>query len=79
MPKYSYSCSACGKEFEIYHSMFETIDRCIMCEAHDIARKPSLFTVSKPTNAGSVVKEFIEDAKRDVLAEKQKLKEEYND
>ena len=79
MPKYSYSCSACGKEFEIYHSMFEAIDKCIVCEAYDVVRKPSLFTVTKTTNAGTLVNEFIEETKRDVLAEKQELKEEYND
>ena len=63
----------------MYHSMFETIDRCIMCEAFGVTRIPSSFSVARPVNAGSLVKEFIEDAKKDVQAEKQKLKEEYND
>ena len=80
MPKYNYSCSGCGKDFEIYHSMFETIDRCIVCEAYDITRKPSSFFASvNPNKAGALVKEHIEDAKREVKEEKERLVREYHD
>jgi hypothetical protein len=45
-----------------------------------VKRIPSLsFSVSRSTGAGSLVNEFIKDAKRDVQTEKQRLKEEYND
>jgi len=80
MPKYNYRCSGCGGEFEIRHSMAEVLGACILCEDGMVKRIPSLsFSVSKPTGAGSLVNEFIKDAKRDVQAEKQRLKEEYND
>ena len=80
MPKYSYSCSACGNEFETYHSMFEAIDRCIICEAFDISRKPSSFFAStSPNKAGALVKQHIEEAKREVKEEKEKLTKEYHD
>ena len=79
MPKYSYRCSHCCKEFEIYHSMFEEITKCD-CGSDNIERIPSLsFSVSNHDKAGKLVKEFIENTKQDIKAEKQKLKEEYND
>ena len=80
MPKYSYRCLACDREFDLYHSMFEAIERCILCEAEKVEKIPSLsFSVSQANNAGELVKEFIKDAKESVKEEKKKLKEEYND
>ena len=80
MPKYNYRCSGCGGEFEIYHSMAEVIGTCILCDDGIVKRIPSLsFSVSKPTGAGSLVRDFIADTKRDVEVEKLRLKEEYND
>ncbi len=80
MPKYSYSCSGCGKDFEIYHSMFENIDRCILCEAYDITKKPSSFFSSMgKEKAGQLVKEFIEQAKTEVGQEKENMKKEQYD
>ena len=80
MPKYSYSCSGCGKDFELHHSMFETVDKCIACESFEVERKPLLsFTTTKKNNSGQLVKDFIENTKKDVEIEKEKLKGEYND
>tara|TARA_B100001094_G_scaffold259768_1_gene260034 strand:- start:162 stop:344 length:183 start_codon:yes stop_codon:yes gene_type:complete len=60
--------------------MTEVIEACILCNGGVVKRIPSLsFSVSKSTGAGSLVRDFISDAKKDVEAEKQKLKEEYND
>ena len=79
MPKYNYRCSECDGEFEARHSMTEVVDACALCGGGPVSRVPSLsFSVSKPTNAGSLVREYIEDAKRDVQAEKRRLKEDYN-
>ena len=78
MPKYNYRCSECDGEFEARHSMTEVVDTCVLCGG-PVSKVPSLsFTVSRPTNAGSLVKEFIEDTKKNVQAEKHKLKEDYN-
>jgi len=78
MPKYNYRCLDCDREFELYHSMFENIEKCILCEAGEVKKIPSLsFSVSTVNKSGNLVKEFIQDAKQDVEIEKQKLKEEY--
>lgn len=80
MPKYNYSCSGCGEEFEIYHSMFETIDACILCESQDIRKKPSSFFASVDSNkAGSLVREYIEEAKKEVRTEKLEMTKERYD
>lgn len=80
MPKYNYSCSECGNDFEVYHSMFETIERCTVCGALEITRKPSSFFASaNPSKAGALVKEHIEETKREVREEKRRLTEEYHD
>ncbi len=79
MPKYSYRCSGCDKEFELYHSMFESIERCILCEAEEVKRVPYLnFSVANSKKSGDIVKEFINDVKVDVEKEKKKLREEYD-
>ena len=80
MPKYNYRCSGCGEGFELYHSMFEIIDRCILCESLDVERKPWLsFTTVKKNSSGRLVKEFIENAKKEIDLEKKKLKEGLDD
>ncbi len=79
MPKYIYRCSECDGEFEARHSMTEIMDTCILCGGNSVSRVPSLFfSISKPTNAGSLVKEYIEDVKRDVQDEKRELKKDYD-
>mgnify|MGYP003127800627 CR=1 FL=1 len=79
MPKYIYRCSECGGEFEVRHSMTEVVGACVLCGSGPVSRVPSLsFSVSKSTNAGSLVKEYIKDVKRDIQDEKRKLKEDYN-
>lgn len=80
MPKYNYKCSECGKDFELYHSMFETIDECIVCQSSEIERKPWLsFTTTRKNNSGQLVKDFIENTKKEVEKEKENLRGEYND
>ena len=80
MPKYSYNCSECGENFEIHHSMLESIDRCIMCEAPSIRRNPSsFFSVLNKKGTGRLVDEFIRDSKAEIKIEKQRLKGEYDD
>jgi putative FmdB family regulatory protein len=77
MPKYTYKCLACSKDFEIYHSMSEVIDECIMCEAQTVQRIPSLsFTTTTKNNSGQLVKEYIEEAKASVLEQQRKMTED---
>ena len=81
MPKYGYRCVSCGKDFDVYHSMFEVIDKCIICEADSsIQRRPDFaFSVAVADNAGKLVNETIEELKKEVKQEKLKLKEEFHD
>ena len=77
MPKYNYKCSGCLEDFEIHHSMSEIIDECIMCGAKTVQRIPSLsFTTTTKNNSGQLVKEYIEEAKANVLEQKNKMMED---
>tara|TARA_R100000008_G_scaffold72929_1_gene51264 strand:- start:146 stop:328 length:183 start_codon:yes stop_codon:yes gene_type:complete len=59
--------------------MFESIERCILCEAEEVKRVPYLnFSVANSKKSGDIVKEFINDVKVDVEKEKKKLREEYD-
>ena len=79
MPKYNYRCSGCDGEFEIRHPMTEVLGTCILCDDGIVRRIPSLsFSIPRTTSAGSLVNEFIKDTKREVQAEKQRLKEDYH-
>jgi putative FmdB family regulatory protein len=81
MPLYVYRCDSCTREFELFHLMSETISSCQHCESEKIERIPQL--ISKPVRRpppppGSVVKKFIEDAKRDVKEQRREAKQEVN-
>ncbi len=75
MPKYTYRCEVCGEHFEKFHSISEKLTDCECGEAGSLTRVPSLpFCVSvKKQKAGQIVKDFIEDTKRDVEAQKQEM------
>jgi putative FmdB family regulatory protein len=81
MPLYIYECDACKKTFEIRHSIKEEIEKCNLCEAEgQLARLPSVPFIlkkfdSKSSNSGGLVKEFIQDAKRELAEEKRELKQ----
>jgi len=86
MPKYVYYCKKCEEEFEIRHSLKETIEICVLCEiSHEIVRRPSAIFLSKKNDniegknkAGSVVKETIESARQELRVEQKRLaKREY--
>ena len=79
MPKYTYKCLGCSEDFEIYHSMSEIIDKCILCESEKIQRVPSLsFTTTTKNDSGQLVKEYIEETKASVLEQKNKMREGYD-
>ena len=80
MPKYSYSCSSCGEDFDVYHLMSEVADKCTICESSDIKRNVCFsFTTTAKNESGGLVKEFIEYTRREVKREKRRLKEEFHD
>ena len=48
MPKYVYYCKKCEGEFEVRHSLKETIQICQLCGLSDgVARRPSPIFLSK--------------------------------
>ena len=77
MPRYTYRCDVCGKSFEVSHSISDKLTDCECGEEGSLKRIPSLpFRVSvSPDNQrpGEIVKEFIEDAKKEVREAKQDM------
>ena len=84
MPKYVYKCKKCDSYFEIVHGMNETHNLCLECGDRDnLIKVPQMPFVHKQlrTKANSkpckIVKEHIEQAKKEVSEQKRKLKEDY--
>ena len=80
MPRYTYRCDVCGKSFEVSHSISEKLTDCECGEEGSLKRIPSLpFRASVKINkqkAGEIVKEYIEDAKKEIQISKQEMIEE---
>jgi len=69
LPRYTYRCSACLEYFEVSHSISDKLTDCDCGSKGSLVRIPSVpFNVSlkKTKKPGQLVKEFIEDSKRDV-------------
>ena len=83
MPRYTYKCDVCGESFEIFHSISEKLTDCECGEENSLKRIPSLpFCVSAKPNkqkAGEAVKEFIEDARKEVREAKQNMSKGVDD
>ena len=83
MPRYTYRCDVCGNSFEVSHSISEKLTNCECGEEGSLKRIPSLpFRASVKINkqkAGEIVKEFIEDAKKEVKQVKQEMSEGVKD
>tara|TARA_R110000824_G_scaffold8338_2_gene37691 strand:+ start:5669 stop:5938 length:270 start_codon:yes stop_codon:yes gene_type:complete len=77
MPIYNYLCKDCDEVFSLQHLMFETINNCDICEGENIVRVINPVRINKKTptkrKVGSVVKEFIKDAKEDLKTQKKEL------
>ena len=83
MPKYSYVCSSCGIERTFYHSMSEKMADCSLCDEVDVlVKRPSNFSLDKQKKekkVGDLVKESIEDFRRDLSQEKERIRSEFYD
>ena len=77
MPRYTYRCRECDHELEVFHGMSEKLENCEECSGV-LFRVPSTTFTTKNTGGnekpGQKVKDFIEDVKEEVEAEKQKMK-----
>jgi putative FmdB family regulatory protein len=87
MPVYTYICNNCSNFTEASHSMDEKLERCPHCDSCDhLAKKPSSVMIMKAKEElkekyrdsgvvpGELVKQTIEDTKKDMGAEKEMLK-----
>ena len=79
MPKYTYECLSCEAVFECLHSMTEVAESCAKCDSTEIEKRVSDFTLKSPSEpssskpVGDEVKSYIENAKKEIKGEKQKL------
>ena len=77
MPRYTYRCRECDHEFEVFHGMSEKLENCEECSGILFRIPSTTFTTKKiggNEKPGQIVKEFIEDVKEEVEAEKEKMK-----
>ncbi len=80
MPRYTYRCDVCGNSFEVSHSISEKLTDCECGEEGSLKRIPSLpfcvSTKSSKPKAGQMVKEFIEDTKKEIKTSKLEMLKE---
>lgn len=84
MPKYTYKCIECKGYTIAYHGFNKVLSECELCKSVDsLQRLPSTFVLENNNDteqkAGSVVKEFIEDAKEQLVKQKEELTRGWND
>jgi putative FmdB family regulatory protein len=83
MPRYTYRCDECEEVFEVNHSMSNRLEDCELCEnTGSLTRVPSstfittnLRTTKDNKKVGDVVKEHIEESKKELKSEQQRLKD----
>jgi hypothetical protein len=84
MPRYIYRCLECMFTEVYVHSMKESADVCNSCgQTGSLVREPAAFTtrstgLDSKRRPGELVKEFIEDVKKEVSSEKTDLMREYD-
>lgn len=79
MPKYVYKCKNCEYTFEAVHSMSERLTHCDNCDTIESLTKIPPRPITKyrdEKTEGKVVSEYIETAKAEVEAEKERLRNE---
>jgi len=92
LPRYEYKCTqeGCEKIFQVFHSMSEKYETCDQCtnECKNSApvmkvlyanKKQNFDHKTKDKKVGSIVKNSIEEIKRDIAEEKSRLKEKFYD
>ncbi len=78
MPSYVYECGECGEILEVFHSISTEMTDCEVCKSENTLRKiPEVPIYVKSSNAGKVVKQHIEDVKKEIREEKEKMTKDY--
>ena len=77
MPRYVYKCRMCEESFMTVHGITEDQDHCEVCSesgcVHRIPQMPTVKIVKE--KAGQIVREYIEDTKKEMKREKDSLKQ----
>jgi len=76
MPVYCYKCKDCHESFEVKHSMSYEDQVCIVCDSKNVFVIPNLpnkLAKSENKQVGSIVEEYIEEAKREIKEDKKSL------
>jgi putative FmdB family regulatory protein len=82
MPRYSYTCTSCESTIEASHSINERLSYCDSCGTDTLKKNLSIPITLKPqevnnltnTKNGAIVKEKIEEFRKDLKEQKQALK-----
>ena len=76
MPRYAYHCKKCKISFTIVHSIKEKLTDCKKCTTKEsLKRIPYMpVVIQKNKKAGKLVDKHIEETKKEVEEEKNKLK-----
>ena len=84
MPKYVYRCDKCEKIFEVVHSMKDKLEICEECDGFLIRIPSHAFInsgqkkVATNRKVGDLVKDHIEESKKELRKEQEKIgSEEY--
>ena len=79
MPLYCYKCKDCEYQFEVRHSMHFEDQNCKKCQSPKVFRIPSISVTKKffaERKPGEVVKDYIENAKKEIKKEKNIMKKD---
>ncbi len=85
MPRYTYRCDSCKEVFEINHGMFFEQQECIKCHKSGTLEKVPIFNIKRTSDeeskkkTGSIVDEFIKDAKKELKEQRRDLETEVYD
>ena len=76
MPRYDYKCLKCEQTFTIRHSIKDTVEICECEEQGRMEKIPSIPRVIKRNKAGKIVRDHIEEAKKEIKQSKKDMSKE---
>ena len=82
MPRYSYTCTSCESTIEASHGINERLSFCEACKTDTLKKNLSIPNITKQSNInnltnrknGDIVKEKIEEYRKDLKEQKKELK-----
>jgi len=76
MPKYAYQCENCEVCFEIVHSIKEKLTDCEECDTEGVLKRVPYVSrlLKKGDSPGKLVVQHIEETRKEITEEKEKLR-----